>query len=74
MATYRFSGARLRVAREAARLSRVELGTGVEPGASVVTLWELHYRTPPIDKLAELADVLGVYVEEFFEVTDGVTA
>ncbi len=74
MATSRFSGARLRAACEAVRLSRIELGAGVEPGASGMTLWDLDYRTPPIDKPAELADVLGVYVEEFFEVTGGVSA
>jgi transcriptional regulator with XRE-family HTH domain len=71
---YKFSGAKLRAAREAAGLSRVDLGARVDRGESVVTLWELDYRPPPIGKLADLADVLGVHVEEFFEVADEVPA
>jgi hypothetical protein len=67
--SHRFSGSKLRAARESHTpepLSREELGALVDHGGSIITLYELDYRTPPVLVLIDLADALGVGVEDFF--------
>jgi transcriptional regulator with XRE-family HTH domain len=73
MAEYRFAGNRLREARERHGLSRKQLAAAIERSESMVTLWELDYRQPLVEKLIEMASILDVPVEAFF-VTDGVPA
>jgi transcriptional regulator with XRE-family HTH domain len=75
MAEYRFAGNRLREAREQhdPPLSRKELAAAIERSESMVTLWELDYRQPLVEKLIEMAAILDVPVEAFF-VADGVPA
>jgi transcriptional regulator with XRE-family HTH domain len=71
---YRFSGAKLRAARESTGLSREQLGLIIERSESLITLYELDYRPPPIDKVVELGAALGVHVETLFDSTDEVVA
>jgi transcriptional regulator with XRE-family HTH domain len=66
MAEYRFAGNRLREAREQHGLTRKELADSIERSESMVTLWELDYRQPLVEKLIEMAAILGVPVEAFF--------
>ena len=68
MAEYRFTGNRLREAREQhdPPLTRRELGDAVERSESMVTLWELDYRQPTVEILIALANALGKRVEDFF--------
>ena len=65
---YRFSGAKLRAEREAAGRKREEIALAIGRSASLVTVYELSYRQPPPPVLMALAEVLGVHVEDFFEV------
>jgi transcriptional regulator with XRE-family HTH domain len=74
MAAFRFSGGKLRACREREGLTRKQLGEGVERGESAITLYELDYRTPPMDVLVGMATVLGVRVEDLFDAVDEVRA
>lgn len=70
MARYVLSGALIRAARVAAGLTSYELAGSIDRSESLVTLYELDYRQPPPEKLCEIADKLGVHVEDFFELVD----
>jgi transcriptional regulator with XRE-family HTH domain len=70
MPKYEFSGEQLREIREAADRERDELGDEVDRSESAITLYELGYRKPPVEVLIELANVLGVEVEDFFVQVD----
>jgi transcriptional regulator with XRE-family HTH domain len=74
MPAFKFSGSKLRAARTGAGLTREQLGESVDHGKSAITLYELGYRTPPLEVLVGLADILAVHVEELFEVVDEVPA
>jgi transcriptional regulator with XRE-family HTH domain len=70
LAAYRFQGAKLRAAREAAGLTREQLADSIGRSESLIKLVELgHCGTRP-EKLAELAVVLGVPMESFFVAGD----
>jgi transcriptional regulator with XRE-family HTH domain len=71
---YRFSGSKLRSAREAAGYTREELALRIDRSASLLTLLELDYKQPTAPKLVELAFELDVPVEYFFVADDEVPA
>jgi XRE family transcriptional regulator, fatty acid utilization regulator len=66
MAEYRFVGDRLRKTRETAGVTRDELAKIIDRSPSMITLYELEYRRPPVELLIEMAVFLGVPVEAFF--------
>jgi transcriptional regulator with XRE-family HTH domain len=71
---YRFSGAKLRAAREARNASRDELARRIGRSESLITLIELDYKRPTPEKLCELAVALDVPIESFFVEVDEVPA
>jgi Zn-dependent peptidase ImmA (M78 family)/transcriptional regulator with XRE-family HTH domain len=60
-------GARIRRARIMKGLSQAQLGEGLNKTQTAVSYWEAGRRSPDLDDLIELADVLDVPVSYFFE-------
>jgi Zn-dependent peptidase ImmA (M78 family)/DNA-binding XRE family transcriptional regulator len=60
-------GARIRRAREQARLTQGELGEAIGKTQTAVSYWEAGRRSPDVDDLVAIADTLDVEVTYFFE-------
>jgi Zn-dependent peptidase ImmA (M78 family)/DNA-binding XRE family transcriptional regulator len=60
-------GARIRRARIKKGFSQAQLGDMLEKTQTAVSYWEAGRRSPDLDDIVELADVLGVEVGYFFE-------
>ena len=67
---YRFSGARLRAAREAAGLTREEVAVRIRRSLSVVQFAETDKHEPGVEKAAALAAAVGVRVDDLLEPVD----
>jgi transcriptional regulator with XRE-family HTH domain len=63
----RFSGAKLRKAREAAGLRREHIAVATERSADSVVSWELGRARPSMDALTRLAACLDVAVGDLFD-------
>jgi transcriptional regulator with XRE-family HTH domain len=67
---YRFSGARLRAAREAAGLTREEVAVRIHRSLTVVQFAETDKHQVGIEKAAALAAAVGVRVDDLLEPVD----
>jgi transcriptional regulator with XRE-family HTH domain len=70
----KFCGECVRQAREDAGLLQEQVAARVNRSQPLISLIEIGYRTPSIEDLIELAVVLGVPVESFFEPAEAVHA
>jgi DNA-binding XRE family transcriptional regulator len=59
-------GAQIRKAREALRISQVELSLRLDCGERSVQAWERNERTPRLDALTSISRVLGQPVAYFY--------
>lgn len=53
-------GTRIRAQRESLGFTQKELAARVDVTEQLVSLWELDRRSPSVEKLAELSNILGV--------------
>jgi transcriptional regulator with XRE-family HTH domain len=53
-------GTRIRARRENLGYTQKELGIKVNVTEQLISLWELDKRSPSVEKLAELSNILGV--------------
>jgi transcriptional regulator with XRE-family HTH domain len=60
-------GARIRRAREHAKLTQAELAAAINRQQTTISYWESGRRTPDIEDLLDLADALSVEISFFFE-------
>ena len=67
MSFERFSPSRLKSLREAAGLTRTDVGSAVRRSEQSVWLWERGSVRPPTDVLEAIASLLGCTVGDFFE-------
>lgn len=60
-------GARIRAARDASGLTRVELAREIERDHTTIYAWERGKREPRFSDVLKLAEVLGVDVSRFID-------
>lgn len=64
-------GQTIRARRKSADMTQEALAEAIELQSETISRFENGQRTPSLEKLAEIADVLGVPVAVFFEEVDG---
>lgn len=65
--TAHFTGAKIRDARMADRLTQAQLADQLHVSSASIDAWECDRRTPNGHTLAKIADTLGVHVGFFFD-------
>ncbi|WP_420476566.1 helix-turn-helix domain-containing protein [Noviherbaspirillum sp. ST9] len=64
-------GQAIRAQRKIADMTQEALAEAIELQSETISRFENGQRTPSLEKLAEIADVLGVPIAVFFEDLDG---